>query len=166
MTQIAFGRMEQFTPKDKEVVKWIEFHFRVPGVRPFKAKLVENKNKEKDIHPDYFLYYRVNTQKGDSFRDIKVGTLWQKQKVNEKGETVKYMTGNMFINFKTYNIYIKRANKLYEDEKLGYLYDLFVIEDDNNKPQQNQSENVPEYNTIDSSYEETQISVDDEDIPF
>ena len=166
MAVVGFVRQEQYEVKAKneneenKVYKWLECYFRVAGIRPFQAKLVENKNKQNDRSPDYYIYLRGNTNKGDTFRDMKIGSLWQKQKVDENSNTVKYLTGQVEIAFKNVNILIQRPTKFYEEEQIGFLYEIIAFNDD--KQQQKQDMPINYY-----GYEnETNIDIPDEEIPF
>jgi len=80
MAVIGFVRQETMDLKNSEnnevrKASWLECHFRIAGLRPFKAKLAKNKKKEKENQPDYYFYLRGNINRGDTFRDIKIGSL-------------------------------------------------------------------------------------------
>jgi len=156
--------MEVKDGNTKKEIKWLECYFRVAGLRPFKAKLSKNKRKEKDTQPDFYLYLRGNINKGDTFRDIRIGSLWLKNKELEGGKIETYMTGYIEIAFKNVNILIKRPDKYFDDEKIGFLYEIIAFLDDN-KRQGFDNNNGFEYG---DAYEptNTDINIDDEDIPF
>ena len=103
MSQIGFVKQEQQVfrkaGEEDKTVKWFECHFRVGGMHPFKAKMSPNKKKEKDNEPDFYIYLRANVNKGDKFRDIRIGALWLKKKVFD-GVEKTFMTGNVFMDFK------------------------------------------------------------------
>ena len=164
MAVIGFIRQEKMDFKDGEetkTAKWLECYFRVAGLRPFKAKFVKNKQKESNEKaPDYNIYLRANTNKGDSFRDIKIGAVWLKSKELDGGKIESYMTGNIEINFKQVNILIQKPKKYYEDEKIGFLYEIIAFLDDNR--QNGAVEYGDAYEPAVANYEVTEA----EDIPF
>jgi len=165
MAVIGFVRQEAMEVKDGEQtreVKWLECHFRVAGLRPFKAKLSKNKRKEKDTQPDFYIYLRGNINKGDTFRDIRIGSLWIKHKEVQTGEGAKietYMTGNIEINFKNVNVLIQKPKKYFDNEKIGFLYEIIAFLDDNKRQGFDYGD----------TYEPTNANISDvnyEDIPF
>jgi len=156
MYQIGFIRQEKMEIEEngqKKEVKWLECHFRIAGVRPFKVKMTKNKNKQKENEPDFYLYLRSNINKGDNFRDIKIGALWLKEKEGEK-----YLTGNAFINFKEVNLYVKKAKSLYEEENITWLYDVFMFLD-------KAKERVEHGDAYESEYD-VGVEINDDEIPF
>lgn len=169
MSQIGFVKQEQQTFRDKDkketTVKWLECHFRVGGVRPFKAKMSPNKKKEKDTEPDFYIYLRANVNKGDRFRDIRIGALWLKTKTFN-GVEKTFMTGNVFMDFKDIPIAVWKAEPRFEGEKIEYLYDISMME---SKPQNNTDDDAGGYET---TYEDAQgnemptIDVNGDEIPF
>jgi len=171
MAVIGFVRQETMNIKNSEnneVKKafWLECHFRVAGLKPFKAKLAKNKKKEKENQPDYYFYLRGNINKGDTFRDIRIGSLWIKNKeVKTKNEEIlieTYMTGNIEINFKNVNVLIQKPKKYFNDEKIGFLYEIIAFLDDN-RQKNNNDDNNREY----ESYEQTETYyTPDEEMPF
>ncbi len=129
--QIGFIRREQLKVKKatgEEIVKWYECYFRIAGVRPFSAKLSPNKNKTEHKQPDYIIYQRGNVNKGDTFRDIPIGSLWMGEKLIE-GELKKFMTGTIEIAFRKISIAVWRAEQRYENEVIEYTYDIKTMED-------------------------------------
>ena len=167
MAVIGFVRQETMKFKDKEEVKsakWLECYFRIAGIRPFNAKLVKNKQKEiNEKAPDYNINLRGNINKGDSFRDIRIGAVWLRHKEKESGKIETYLTGNIEIDFKQVNILIQKPRKYYEDEQINFLYEIVAfLNDDNNKQNNKKDEN-------DTSHELPVANIDDikeEDIPF
>jgi len=157
MAVIGFIREEKITIQDKEV-KWLECHFRVAGLRPFKAKFAKNKNKENN-QPDYFIYLRGNINKGDSFRDIKIGGLWLKEKIKEDGTKEQFLTGNLEMNFKEISIIVQKPKRFYDNEEIGFLYEISAF-----KEQTRQVESNYENDYENGNYDNYQG--DDEDIPF
>ena len=159
MAVIGFVKQEKMDFKDGEEVKtakWLECYFRVAGLRPFKAKLVKNKQKENNEKaPDYNIYLRANINRGDNFRDIKIGAVWLKNKELEGGKIEGYMTGNIEINFKQVNILIQKPKKYYEDEKIGFLYEIIAFLDNKGENYENEKD-----------YEYTKDEINEEDIPF
>ena len=160
MYQIGFIKQEKMEVEDngqKKEVKWLECHFRIAGVRPFKVKMSKNKNKQKENEPDFYLYLRSNIHKGDSFRDIKIGALWLKEKDGEK-----YLTGNAFIDFKEVNLYVKKAKPIFDNEKVAWLYDVFMFID----REQKQNSGNGGYAYGEPDYEVSETEIDDTEIPF
>jgi len=170
MAVIGFVRDEEMEIKagdEKKVIKWLECYFRIAGIRPFKAKLSKNKNQQGNQSPDYYIYLRSNVNKGDTFRDIRIGSLWVKNKINEETKEVKtYMTGFIEIAFNKVNIMIQRPTKYYDDEVLNFVYEIIAFIDDK-KENQNNNE-YDEYDRYPSPVEnyETQIDTSEDDIPF
>jgi len=167
MSQIGFIKQEQKLFKDKEgkeaLVKWLECHFRVGGVRPFTAKMSANKKKEKDSQPDFHIYLRANVNKGDKFRDIRIGALWLKKKTFDGAEKT-FMTGNIFLDFREVPITVWKAEPRFEGEKIEYLYDISMMKD---KPQE--EENANDYETTYEDGQGNEIPITDEngeEIPF
>jgi|GEM_PF-2687057 hypothetical protein len=131
MSQIGFIKQEQMVVKregKEEVVKWFECHFRVGGVRPFSAKMTKNAKKDKETHPDFHLYLRANVNKGDKFRDIRIGALWMKTKVFD-GVEKTFMTGNVFMDFREVPITVWKAEPRFEGDTVEYLYDISMMKD-------------------------------------
>jgi len=166
MAVIGFVRDEEMEVKngeDKKIVKWLECHFRIAGLRPFKAKLSKNKNPQGNKSPDFYIYMRANINKGDTFRDIRIGSLWLKNKIDEETKTAtQYMTGFLEVGFKQVSILIQKPTPYFENEKIGFRYEIIAFNDDKKTQNNNEYENsYNEYNT------ETQFDVpSDEDIPF
>lgn len=168
MSQIGFVKQEQIVVKrdgKEETVKWFECHFRVGGMRPFKAKMSPNKKKEKDTEPDFYIYLRANVNKGDKFRDIRIGALWLKKKVFD-GVEKTFMTGNVFMDFKEIPIAVWRAEPRFEGEKIEYLYDISMMKD------KSQSDNADTDSGYETTYEDAngnalpQTDENGEEIPF
>ena len=160
--QIGFIRREQLKIKkaDKEeLIKWYECYFRIAGVRPFSAKLSPNKNKTESKHPDYIIYQRGNVNKGDTFRDIPIGSLWMGEKVID-GELKKFMTGTIEVAFRKLSIAVWRAEKRFENEVIEYAYDIKTMED----KRQNSTYEPDSYENEESSYRYSE-EIEDE-IPF
>lgn len=156
MSQIGFVKQEQTVFRKagevEKTVKWFECHFRVGGMRPFKAKMSKNKKKEADNNqPDFYIYLRANINKGDKFRDIRIGALWVKKKVFD-GVEKTFMTGNVFMDFKEIPITVWKAEPRFEGEVIEYLYDISMMKD---KPQETAAD-------ADDGY---QVTYEDEDIP-
>ena len=131
--QIGFIRQESMSVKDKnktesEVVKWLECYFRIAGLRPFSAKMTPNKRKEKPNQPDFIIYLRANINKGDTFRDIAIGSLWLGEKVID-GVTKKFMTGSLEVAFTKVAIAVWKAEPRFDGEVVNYLYDIKTMED-------------------------------------
>ena len=165
MAVIGFIRQESYEFKnsngENQVAKWLEAHFRIAGLRPFKAKISENKNRENQNAPDYHIYLRSNMSKGDTFRDIRIGALWVKEKINESGITIKYMSGNIEIDFKEIGLYVAKPKKYFDDEKIGFLYEIISMGE--NKKDVIENDNSYSY---DSNNKVDVIIDDDEEIPF
>ena len=162
MYNIGFIKPEKAIIKENGVdkeIKWMECYFMVPGLERFQAKLVANKNKNGDNSPDYYLYRRGRFNKNLSFRDIKIGTLWLKEKNGEK-----YMSGFMLLGDKEVRIGVFAAKPLYEGEKLNYLYDIVMF----TESQQNNNEysRVEPESDISRESEYHNIEIDDSEIPF
>ena len=137
MSQIGFVKQEQQifrkAGEEDKTVKWLECHFRVGGMRPFKAKMSKNKKKEEgSAQPDFYIYLRANVNKGDKFRDIRIGALWIKKKVFD-GVEKTFMTGNVFMDFKEIPITVWKAEARFEGEVIEYLYGISMMKD---KPQE------------------------------
>lgn len=166
MSQIGFVKQEQMAVRrdgKEEIVKWFECHFRVAGIRPFSAKMSPNKKKEKENQPDYYIYLRANINKGDRFRDIRIGALWMKKKTFE-GVEKTFMTGNISIAFiGELPITVWKAEPRYEGEKIEYLYDISTMKE-REQPREDTGHEV--------SYEEAEaeqpptIDINEEEIPF
>ena len=105
---------------------------------------------------------RANVNKGDTFRDIKIGAVWLKNKEKEGGKIESYLTGNIEINFRQVNVLIQKPKKYYEDEKIGFLYEIIAFLDDNTQ-KGNNVENGDAYEPPMANYEYTEA---DTDIPF
>ncbi len=165
MANIGFIRQDSYTFKDNDGVektaKWLECYFRVAGLRPFQAKMTKNKNKQNENAPDFFIYLRGNVNKGDSFRDLKIGALWVKSKIDESGVKVDYMTGNVEINFNEISVYITKPKKNYDDEKIGFLYEIISMSNKQDVKTNVYNEPYPAYN---DSVEADNI--EDDNIPF
>jgi len=136
--QIGFIKQESMSVKDKDtkeskVIKWLECHFRIAGIRPFSAKMTPNKRKEKPNQPDFIIYLRSNINKGDSFRDIAIGSLWLGEKVID-GVLKKFMTGTLEVAFTKVSIAVWKAEPRFDGEVVNYLYDIKTMQDtqDNN----------------------------------
>lgn len=146
MKQIGFVKQEELLYKDKDgketLKKWLECHFRVAGLRPFKAKMVKAKNPTNN-KPNYYIYLRSNVNKGDKFRDIQIGALWVKTK-QEAGKEVSYMVGEIEINFTSMPIVIWKAKPRFDGEELHYLYDIYKSTP-RVKPQEQQQGYTVEY---------------------
>jgi hypothetical protein len=131
--QIGFIKQESMSVKDNKeaesrVVKWLECNFRIAGIRPFSAKMTPNKRKEKPNQPDYIIYLRANINKGDSFRDIAIGSLWMGEKVID-GVNKKFMTGSLEVAFNKVAIAVWKAEPRFDGEVINYLYDIKTMED-------------------------------------
>lgn len=126
--QVGFVRQESMKIKQTgEVKKWLECHFRVPGIRPFKAKMTKNKNQEEGKnHPDFIIYHRANVNKGDSFRDVPIGSLWIGSKVID-GVEKSFMTGKVWLGLEEVSVAVWKAEERFEGEVLGYLYDIKLM---------------------------------------
>lgn len=170
--QIGFIKQESMSVKDNaaaesKVVKWLECHFRIAGIRPFSAKMTPNKRKEKPNQPDYIIYLRANINKGDSFRDIAIGSLWLGEKVID-GVNRKFMTGSLEVAFQKVNIAVWKAEPRFDGEVINYLYDIRTMED--RQQQNNQSYQEDNYDY--SSYQQPAqdevpaIDYDEDEIPF
>jgi hypothetical protein len=160
--QIGFVKRESMTPKGSEPVKWLECYFRIAGVRPFKAKMSPNKNKTEDKHPDYVIYLRGNIDKGDTFRDIAIGSLWIGEKEFD-GVLKKFMTGSIEIAFQKVSIAVWKAEPRFEGEVVNYLYDIKTMVD----KRRLDDETVPQTEE-DTSHTRPPvvIDIDDDEIPF
>ena len=131
MSQIGFVKQEERTFKKAgeadKTVKWLECHFRVGGMRPFTAKMSKNKKKEDGSNqPDFYIYLRANVNKGDRFRDIRIGALWVKKKVFD-GVEKTFMTGNIFMDVREIPITVWKAEPRFEGEVIEYLYDISMM---------------------------------------
>jgi len=138
---------------ESKVVKWLECHFRIAGIRPFSAKMTPNKRKEKPNQPDYIIYLRVNINKGDSFRDIAIGSLWLGEKVID-GVNRKFMTGSLEVAFKKINIAVWKAEPRFDGEVINYLYDIKTMED------------TTDYGTYQPPMDNDMPPIDEDEIPF
>jgi len=165
MSQIGFVKQEQhtFMKEGKEtIVKWFECHFRVGGIRPFSAKMSPNKKKESTNAPDFYIYLRANVNKGDRFRDMRIGALWLKTKAFEGSEKT-FMTGNIFMNFQEIPIAVWRAEPRFEGEKIEYLYDISMMQD---KPQANDTPTGGGYEVVHEDAQGNEVpQYTDADIP-
>ena len=174
MFNIGNVRMEKASFKDEngqdKEVKWLECYIMAPGMVPFSVKMSENKNKQNENSPDYFLYKRNKFNKNVSFRESKIGSLWIKQREVEDGYE-KFMAGMMLLGTEEVSIMVFKAKPLYEGEKLNYLYDVVIIPNDDFK---NEKNNETDYSSGESVGYETQmeyphadsIDIDEEEIPF
>ena len=168
MSQIGFVKQEQQVfgkaGEDDKTVKWLECHFRVAGMRPFKAKMSQNKKKENANAPDFYIYLRANVNKGDKFRDMRIGALWIKKKTFDDVEKT-FMTGNVFMNFQEIPIAVWRAEPHFEGEVIEYLYDISMMKD-------NRQENENSEDGYETTYESAGgdevpvVDADGEEIPF
>lgn len=180
--QIGFIRQESMSVKDKnkaesEVVKWLECHFRIAGIRPFSAKMTQNKRKEKPNQPDFIIYLRANVNKKDSFRDIAIGSLWLGEKLID-GVMKKFMTGTLEVAFTKVSIAVWKAEPRFEGEVINYLYDIKTMEDKRDNDQGYQGGYQEDYTSQAPVYDQQQLQhyqpqqqnyqvVEDEDeIPF
>ncbi len=164
--QIGFIRQEQMSVKDGDeprVVKWLECYFRMAGVRPFSAKMSVNKNKSEPKHPDYIIYMRANVNKGDSFRDIAIGSLWLGEKEID-GVVKKFMTGQIEVAFQKAAIAVWRAEARYEGEEVKYLYDIKTMKNRREDDDKDEDERAgAETGNVEVVYENRD---DGEEIPF
>jgi len=71
------------------------------------------------------------------------------------------MTGNIEIGFKNVNVLVKKPDKYFTDEKIGFLYEIIAFLDDNRQKNSNYDNNR-EY----ESYEQTETYIPDEEVPF
>jgi len=172
--QIGFIKQESMSVKDKgatesRVVKWLECSFRIAGIRPFNAKFTPNKRKEKPNQPDYIIYLRANVNKGDSFIDIAIGSLWMGEKVID-GVNKKFMTGSLEVAFTKVSIAVWKAEPRFEGEVVNYLYDIKTMEDkrQDNQGYQNYQEDDYSHSQVPVTYENVPaaIDVDEDEIPF
>lgn len=172
--QIGFIKQESISVKDKgatesKVVKWLECSFRIGGIRPFSAKMTPNKRKEKPSQPDYIIYLRANVNKGDTFRDIAIGSLWLGEKVID-GVNKKFMTGSLEVAFKKVSIAVWKAEPRFEGEVINYLYDIKTMEDKRESSQSGPSyqDDYNKYSQQQPVYEPNDYPPvgDDEEIPF
>ena len=174
--QIGFIRQESMSVKDNKdaeskVVKWLECHFRIAGIRPFSAKMTPNKRKEKPNQPDFIIYLRANVNKKDSFRDIAIGSLWLGEKVID-GVVKKFMTGSLEVAFTKVAIAVWKAEPRFDGEVINYLYDIKTMEDKRESEQgyQNTQDEYSSYNQAPAYEQPNQnnypVVEDDEEIPF
>jgi len=176
--QIGFVRQESISVKDKneaesKVVKWLECHFRIAGIRPFSAKMTPNKRKEKPNQPDFIIYLRANINKKDSFRDIAIGSLWLGEKVID-GVNKKFMTGSLEVAFTKVSIAVWKAEPRFDGEVINYLYDIKTMEDKRAGEQDYQNNDYDEYSQTPVVYEQPpvqhqqvpQIDINEDEIPF
>jgi hypothetical protein len=166
---------------ESRVVKWLECSFRIGGIRPFSAKMTPNKRKEKANQPDFIIYLRANINKGDTFRDIAIGSLWLGEKVID-GVLKKFMTGTLEVAFKKVSIAVWKAEPRFEGETVNYLYDIKTMQDNqNNDQQQTYQDDYNNYNSQEAQSYQTpqqqsyqtpqqqsyqQVVEEDEEIPF
>lgn len=132
--QIGFIEQRQMTVKDKqEPVTWFEMVIKAPGIREFRLKVVENKDAGQN-KPAFHLYYRTNQKKGENYRDLRAGALWNA--VSQDGQT-QYLSGNIespAIPGGRLWIACFNAKAQYENEQVMWLYDVIW------SPQQNKSD--------------------------
>jgi hypothetical protein len=158
--QIGFIRQESMSVKDKneagsEVVKWLECHFRIAGIRPFSAKMTPNKRKEKPNQPDFIIYLRANVNKKDSFRDIAIGSLWLGEKLID-GVMKKFMTGTLEVAFTKVSIAVWKAEPRFDGEVINYLYDIKTMEDKRDNDQGYQGGYQEDYTSQAPVYDQQQ----------
>jgi hypothetical protein len=67
--------------KDGKAVKYIEMIIRPPFMQSASFTISENKNKDKENAPDYFINFSYN-RKDETFRRVRVGSLWNKVSEN------------------------------------------------------------------------------------
>lgn len=174
--QIGFIKQESMSVKDKgaeesRVVKWLECSFRIAGIRSFSAKMTPNKRKEKPNQPDYIIYLRANVNKGDTFRDIAIGSLWLGEKVID-GVNKKFMTGSLEVAFNKVSIAVWKAEPRFDGEVVNYLYDIKTMEDKRENDQAYQGGYQEDYSNYDQQPQSyatptTQPAVEEnEEIPF
>lgn len=176
--QIGFIKQESMSVKDKgaaesRVVKWLECNFRIAGIRPFSAKMTPNKRKENPNQPDYIIYLRANINKGDTFRDIAIGSLWLGEKVID-GVNKKFMTGSLEVAFNKVAIAVWKAEPRFDGEVVNYLYDIKTMEDKRDNNQGYQGGYQEDYSHQAPVYEQQQpnktnnypVAEDNEEIPF
>jgi hypothetical protein len=179
--QIGFIKQETLNIKESrgvkaKVVKWLECQFRIAGIRPFSAKMTPNKRKEKPNQPDFIIYLRANINKGDTFRDIAIGSLWLGEKVID-GVLKKFMTGTLEVAFTKVSIAVWKAEPRFDGEVVNYLYDIKTMQDNqNNDQQQAYQDDYNNYTQEPQSYQapqqqqsqqsQTQIDDDGDEIPF
>lgn len=169
--QIGFIKQESMSVKDnssaeKKVIKWLECSFRIGGIRPFSAKMTPNKRKEKPNQPDFIIYLRANVNKGDTFRDIAIGSLWLGEKVID-GVNKKFMTGSLEVAFNKVSIAVWKAQPRFEGEVVNYLYDIKTMED-RRESEHNYQDDYNNYSQQPPVYEANNYPpvADDEEIPF
>ncbi len=118
--QIGFVTSETIVVDGKET-SWNKMTIRAPFARQQDYKITKH-NGTREGEPDFDIYLLVNN-KGEKFRNPKVGALWLKR--SEKGE--EYMSGNIespvVCGGKIY-IALVKARALYEGEVVGWKYDV------------------------------------------
>lgn len=170
---IGFIDQQTFKPKkDEPAVKWLEVHFRMAGVRPFSAKLSKNKQKEENENaPDFHIYLRANVNRGDKFRDLRIGALWIKTKVIDDVEKT-FMTGYVESPlFGKQAIAVWKAEPYYDGEVVHYLYDVKTMEDqeqNNDSYEYSQPAAYPTAQNQAAAPEQKipEIDIDEDEIPF
>ena len=151
---------KSFKSGDKDIT-YIEMIVRPPFSQSATFTITKNKNKDKETAPDWYINYSYN-RKGESYRRVRAGALWEKTKDDLKYKT-GYIESPIFANGKI-NITLFKPTK-FEDEKDEpfWLYDVVY-----NAPTQEQKRDVVinEYNEPMPNYEMSEADVDDENIPF
>jgi hypothetical protein len=171
--KIGFVRQESYITKNSEGEKiehkWLEAHFRMAGVRAFKAKISKNKSKDNNASaPDYNIYLRGNENKNDTFRDIPIGALWIGSGTFN-GVEKTYMTGSIESPvFGKLSISVWKAEPYYDGEQLGFLYEISTMKD------KDQDENSDYDRSYDAPVQQapsgeaggTMVNINEDEIPF
>jgi uncharacterized protein (DUF736 family) len=148
-----------------KVVKYIEMIIRPPFMNSATFTISENKNKDKESAPDYFINYSYN-RKNETFRRVRVGSLWNK--VSDNGvqyksgyiETPAVSTGKLYITL------FKAKQFENEAQAPNWLYDVIYQAPQTKKEIPVNTYQNGEYQST-TNYEPTPTDIDTtEDCPF
>lgn len=124
---------------DGENKNWTKMTLRMPFGRHQDFKIAAHK-KDKESEPDFDIYLLVNN-KGEKFRNPKVGALWLK--TSERGE--RYMSGNIespALSGGIAYIAITVARPLYDGEEITWTHDVLWSNPNGKKQSNRQESNV------------------------
>jgi uncharacterized protein (DUF736 family) len=151
--------------ENQKVQKFLELIIRPPFMESATFTITQNKKKQNDNEPDFNIFYSYN-RRGEKFRRVKAGAIWNKT----KGD-LEYKTGHietpLMPNGKL-NITLFKAKQL-EGETVAptWIYDVvwsfYKAEDDSNNSSSNY--NAPAYHS-ESTNTPPEIDIDEGEIPF
>jgi uncharacterized protein (DUF736 family) len=161
--QIGFVQRKTYPYTDSDgiptVAHWLEMTIRIPGLTEMKFKLTKGKQEQGKKMPDTVLFYRMNQRKGEKYRDVQAGALWQS--VSTDGKT-NYLSGYIespALPSSRIRIALFKATPRFENESVQWEYDVVWS---NKEAKQAQTQQQEPY------YEDNLLPTDlyDDEVPF